>query len=185
MAHNDFRETRSGRVATEQGESPNGLRVLVVDDSPDIRALIELVIRRRGVGWQLVGTADSGERAVELARITQPNVVLLDISMPGMGGLEALPLVHEVAPEAVVIMLTGFISAEVRASAEAAGAQGYLVKDSLVRTLVPRVEAVLADLHGGAVVPEAASVPNQRRDSAAPVPPDRSRDRDAPVPPVG
>lgn len=141
-----------------------GLRILVVDDSPDIRGLIEIVIRRHGAGWQVVGTAESGERAVEQAREAQPDLVLLDISMPGMSGLEALPLVREAAPGAVLVMLSGFGNAEARDRAEAAGAQGYLVKDNLVRTLVPRIEAVLAARRDHLAGEEPPSVPQQRQD---------------------
>lgn len=125
----------------------DGLSVLVVDDSPDVRVLIGMVIRRHSPGWRVAGLAESGGQAVELARLAQPDVVLLDISMPGMDGVEALPLVHEAAPGAVVVMLTGFTNAEARARAEAAGADGFVVKDNLVHALVPRVEEVLASVH--------------------------------------
>ena len=124
------------------------VRILVVDDSPEIRRLIEVLIDRRGGGWQVVGHASDGEEGIELARAEQPDLVLLDISMPAMDGIEALPLVHRAAPDALVVMLTGFPHEAVRDRVTAAGADGLLDKDDLFRGLVPELEAILARPQG-------------------------------------
>lgn len=120
-----------------------GINVLVVDDSDDLRDLITMVIRRHPQGWQVVGTAAQGREAVEEARERQPDLVLLDIAMPVMDGMEALPLIRQVAPEATVVMLSGFPFETAGRGALDAGAHGYLEKTDLVRSLIPRLEEIL------------------------------------------
>ena len=119
------------------------LNVLVVDDSPELRELISFVIRRRSPGWQVVATATEGREAVTAAETQQPDLVLLDIAMPVMDGMQALPLIREVAPQAVVGMLSGYPFEPAGQGALDAGAHGYLEKTDLVRSLVPRVERIL------------------------------------------
>ena len=121
------------------------LDVLVVDDSPDLRDLISIVLTSDGVGWRVVGEAGDGEQAVAAARRTQPHLVLLDIAMPVMDGIQALPLIVDAAPQAVVVMLSGYGAATAGEAARAAGAHGYLEKEDLVRSLVPRLREILED----------------------------------------
>jgi DNA-binding NarL/FixJ family response regulator len=123
--------------------SATALSVLVVDDSPDLRELITMVIQRHPDKWHVVATAEQGREAVDEARAAQPDLVLLDIAMPVMDGMEALPLIREVAPEAVVVMLSGYPFATAGAGAIEAGAHGYLEKSNLVRGLLPRLERIL------------------------------------------
>lgn len=123
--------------------------VLVVDDSPDLRELISMVIERHPAGWRVVATAAEGQAAVHEAKSTQPDLVLLDIAMPVMDGMQALPLIREAAPEAVVVMLSGYPFATAGQVALDAGADGYLEKSDLVRSLVPRLEKILATAAGG------------------------------------
>lgn len=121
----------------------DGLHVLVVDDSDDLRDLISMVIARHPGGWRVVGTAAQGQQAVEMAREHQPDLVLLDIAMPVMDGMEALPLIRQAAPDATVVMLSGFPFATAGPGALDAGAHGYLEKSDLVRSLIPRLEEIL------------------------------------------
>jgi CheY-like chemotaxis protein len=123
--------------------------VLVVDDSPDLRELISMVIERHPAGWRVVATAAEGQAAVREAKSTQPDLVLLDIAMPVMDGMQALPLIREAAPEAVVVMLSGYPFATAGQGAIDAGADGYLEKSDLVRSLVPRLEKILETAAGG------------------------------------
>lgn len=123
----------------------SGLNVMVVDDSEDLRDLISMVIRRHPAGWRVVATAAEGRQAVEEARATQPDLVLLDIAMPVMDGMEALPLIRQAAPSATVVMLSGYPFETAGRGALDAGAHGYLEKSDLVRSLVPRLETILAD----------------------------------------
>jgi len=121
------------------------VNVLVVDDSPELRELISFVIRRHPEGWHVVATAAEGRQAVDEARSNQPDLVLLDIAMPVMDGMQALPLIREAAPDAVVVMLSGYPFETAGQGALDAGAHGYLEKSDLVRGLIPRVERILQE----------------------------------------
>ena len=127
----------------------DGLKVLVVDDSADLRALISMVIQRHVGGWRVVATAAEGQEAIEMARSSQPDLVLLDIAMPVMDGLQALPLIREAAPAAVVVMLSGYPFAAAGQGALDAGAHGYLEKADLVKSLVPRLQRILETTNPG------------------------------------
>ena len=121
------------------------LNVMVVDDSDDLRDLISMVIRRHPDGWRVVATATEGREAVDEARANQPDLVLLDIAMPVMDGMEALPLIREAAPEALVVMLSGYPFETAGPGAIDAGAHGYLEKSDLVKSLIPRLEQIIGD----------------------------------------
>ena len=121
------------------------VNVLVVDDSDDLRELISMVIERHPAGWRVVATAAEGEQAVVAARSAQPDLVLLDIAMPVMDGMQALPLIRQACPKAVVVMLSGYPFATAGQGALNAGADGYLEKSDLVRGLIPRVERILQE----------------------------------------
>jgi YesN/AraC family two-component response regulator len=121
----------------------DGIKVLIVDDSEDLRELLSMVIERHPSGWRVVATAAEGEEGIEEARSNQPDLVLLDIAMPVMDGMQALPQIREVAPEAVVVMLSGYPFSAAGQNALDAGAHGYLEKSDLVRGLIPRLERIL------------------------------------------
>ena len=121
----------------------DNLNVLIVDDSADLRELISMVIERHPGGWHVVATAGEGEQAVVEARNAQPDLVLLDIAMPVMDGMQALPLIREACPKAVVVMLSGYPFATAGQGALNAGAHGYLEKSDLVKSLVPRLQLIL------------------------------------------
>ena len=89
----------------EAKDSP--IRVMVVDDSVDIRDVLRLALDRAD-DFEFVAEASSGEDAVATADAHQPDLVLLDIAMPDMDGLQALPLIRSAAPGAAIVMLTGF-----------------------------------------------------------------------------
>ncbi len=126
----------------------DNLLVLVVDDSADLRTLISMVIDRHPGGWQVVATAAEGQEAVAVARTSQPDLVLLDIAMPVMDGMQALPLIRAAAPDAVVVMLSGYPFATAGRGALDAGAHGYLEKSDLVKSLIPRLESIFESLRG-------------------------------------
>jgi DNA-binding NarL/FixJ family response regulator len=103
-----------------------GRRTLVVDDHPLTRAaLVGLLEQHR---FPVVAEAGDGEEAIERARELQPDIVLLDLSMPGLGGLEALPRVRAAAPGCEVVVLTASGTEENLLAAIRAGAAGYLLK---------------------------------------------------------
>src|SRR5690348_457119 len=102
-------------------------RVVIVDDSDDLRFLLRATLEARPA-FEVVGEAADGATAVEQAAALQPDVVLLDLSMPVMDGMAVLPLLRERTPNAVVVVLSGYDSPELRAETSQAGADGYLVK---------------------------------------------------------
>jgi YesN/AraC family two-component response regulator len=121
----------------------DGLSVLIVDDSEDLRELLSLVIAKHPRGWRVVATASEGAQAIREARDSQPDLVLLDIAMPVMDGLQALPHIREAAPNAVVVMLSGYPFSTAGQGALNAGAHGYLEKSDLVKGLIPRLERII------------------------------------------
>jgi DNA-binding NarL/FixJ family response regulator len=101
-------------------------RVLIVDDHPLTRDALAALLTQHE--FSVVGEAGDGEQAIEAARRLQPDLVLLDLSMPGIDGLEALPLLREAAPDCEVVMLTASVAEENLLSSIRAGAAGYLLK---------------------------------------------------------
>ena len=118
------------------------VRVLIVDDASYIRRLVSDLIREHDHDWSVVGEAADGQEAIDLAPQVHPDLILLDLSMPVMDGLEALPHLRRDVPDATVVVLTGFPGSAAQAAAEEAGAHAYLEKDALI-TLIPRLEAIL------------------------------------------
>jgi two-component system, NarL family, nitrate/nitrite response regulator NarL len=101
-------------------------RVLIVDDHPLTRDALSALLTQHD--FSVVGVADDGEQAIATVRELQPDLILLDLSMPGMGGLEALPILREAAPDCEVVMLTASVAEENLLASIRAGAAGYLLK---------------------------------------------------------
>jgi DNA-binding NarL/FixJ family response regulator len=117
------------------------IRLLLVDDNADLRFLVRTAVESRG-GFEVVGEADNGRDGVELAGSVEPDVVLLDLDMPSMGGLEALPLIRAAVPGAKVVVLSSFRRDDYEQQAIAGGATGYLEKGITARRLVDELLAV-------------------------------------------
>ncbi|MFE2041487.1 response regulator [Streptomyces sp. NPDC059477] len=115
------------RAEETVSEEP-GVRVLVVDDQRLIREGIASLLRARP-GVTVVGTAVDGRDAVARALELRPDVVLMDVRMPELDGVEAAAVLHARAPECRVVMLTTFDDEEYVVQALRAGASGYLLKD--------------------------------------------------------
>jgi PAS domain S-box-containing protein len=120
-------------------------RVLVVDDADDLRRLMRDRLERAD-GYTVVGEAADGVAAVELARELQPDLVLLDLAMPRMDGLEALPLIREAVPEVRVVVFSGFNQNTLAEKAMRAGADRYVVKGGSLRELISLLDTVLQPL---------------------------------------
>jgi DNA-binding NarL/FixJ family response regulator len=101
-------------------------RVLIVDDHPLTRDALAALLAQNG--FAIAGEAGDGEGAIELARTLQPDLILLDLSMPGAGGLQALPRLREAAPRCEVVVLTASVAEENLLASIRAGAAGYLLK---------------------------------------------------------
>lgn len=104
------------------------IRVLIIDDHTLFRSGIRLLLQRQK-GFEVVGEAGDGLEGVKLAKRLKPDVVLLDLHMPGTGGLEALLLLREDLPQVQVVMLTVSEDAQDLLEALHVGARGYLLKN--------------------------------------------------------
>ena len=124
-------------------------RVMVVDDHPVVRTGLAAVIGQQP-DLLLVGEGDSGEHAVALYRERRPDIVLMDLRMPGVGGVEAIRKITAEFPEARILALTTYEGdADIR-RALGAGARGYLLKDMLLSDVITAIRAVL---RGERVIP--------------------------------
>lgn len=99
---------------------------VIVDDNSSIRLLLKGVLTE--LGMNIVAQAGNGEEAVRSAQTHQPQVLFLDVNMPIMSGLDALPKIREVSPNTAVVMVTGDASRELIQQAAGLGARGYIVK---------------------------------------------------------
>jgi signal transduction histidine kinase len=120
------------------GSDDGDLRILVVDDTSDMRLLMRVLLDRY-VGLRVIGEAENGVEAIELAEVRQPDLIMLDLAMPEMDGLEALPHLLRVAPDAQVIVLSAFGADSMASAALAAGATSYVQKGASPQELVTAV----------------------------------------------
>ena len=124
------------------------IRLLLIDDFPLIREGFAAALES-DPGLKIVGQADNGEEGLRLARELQPDVVVLDLSMPGMGGMTVMEKLRTEAPEAKVLVVTATEKAQPLLDAVAAGASGYLTKRSTREELR---QAVITVYGGGSVI---------------------------------
>jgi DNA-binding NarL/FixJ family response regulator len=115
-------------------------RVLVVDDHPLTREALASLLRAHG--FEVAGLASDGAEAIEAARSVQPDLVLLDLSMPGLDGLAALPRLREAAPGCEVVVLTASGTEENLLAAIRGGAAGYLLKTEPPERIAAFLDAV-------------------------------------------
>jgi two-component system invasion response regulator UvrY len=102
--------------------------VLIVDDQVPFRRAAAAVVRVTG-GFDIIGEAGSGEEAVELARQLEPQLVLMDINMGGISGIEATRRITTVAPDVVVVLLSTYQAEDLPADAATSGAVAYVNKE--------------------------------------------------------
>jgi two-component system NarL family response regulator len=122
----------------------DAIRVLLVDDNPTFLRLAARFLREHcSDEVEVVGTLSEGEAAVQEAPELQPEVVLLDLSMPDLPGLKAIPLLRAELPEVRIIILTLLDTNGYRKAALAAGADGFVPKATLANDLMPTIRQVL------------------------------------------
>ena len=131
--------------ASVKQENPP-LRILVADDFAEWRVRIHSILQSNPQ-LQVIGEACNGLQAVQKAAELLPDIVLLDIGMPILNGIEAAIQIREVSPGTRVIFVTQENDSDIRTAALAAGAEQYLVKANAARELLPAVEAALGDGH--------------------------------------
>jgi DNA-binding NarL/FixJ family response regulator len=115
-------------------------RILLVDDHPLTRSALAGLLKQHG--FDVVGEASDGEEAIEAAARLEPDLILLDLSMPGLDGLSALPRLREAAPQCEVVVLTASGTEENLLGAIRGGAAGYLLKSEPPERIVDFLRGV-------------------------------------------
>jgi DNA-binding NarL/FixJ family response regulator len=118
-------------------------RVLIVDDHAVIRRGVQAILHPFPE-WEFCGEADNGNDAIRMADALKPDVIIMDVSMPGLNGIEATRAICKTQPDVKIVLLTLHESADLVRSAFRAGARGYLLKtdteQELVRALTVMIE---------------------------------------------
>ncbi|WP_460711694.1 response regulator [Nocardioides dilutus] len=122
-------------------ERARPLRVVIIDDTYDLRELLRLALTRGGL--EVVGEAGDGLAGIECVRLETPDVVLLDLSMPVMDGLEALPTIRRLVPQAKIVVLSGFGATQMSDKAMNIGADGYLQKGMALKRIIEYVKDIV------------------------------------------
>jgi DNA-binding NarL/FixJ family response regulator len=110
-------------------------RVIVVDDHAVIRRGVQGILHAFPE-WELCGEAENGEEAIRLAETLKPDMIIMDVSMPGLNGLEATRIIRNILPNTKILLLTLHSSTELVRSAFRAGARGYVLKSDAEHDLV-------------------------------------------------
>jgi DNA-binding NarL/FixJ family response regulator len=121
----------------------SSVRILLVDDFLVFRQLISSTLGKRG-DLQVIGEASDGLEAVQKTLELKPDLILMDIGLPSLNGIEAARQIRKLVPEAKIIFLSQESSAAVVQEALSFGAQGYVVKINAGSELVPAIDAVLS-----------------------------------------
>jgi len=139
-------------VATQPNKKPSsqvkvlasGVRILVADDFTAWRVATRKIVQMCPT-WKVIAEAGDGLEAVEKATKLRPDVVLLDIAMPVLNGIEAAKRIKQASPASKIIFLTQDIDGEVRAAALATGAEGWVFKAKAASDLQPAVKSALCN----------------------------------------
>ncbi len=125
-----------------QPQSPvqSPIRVIIADDHPMVREGLASMLTAKGI--EIVGEASTGREAIELVKSVKPSVVLMDVRMPDLDGLEACRLLHRDQPDLPVIIVTTYENPAYMAKAVSAGAAGYILKGTTRDELLQAVRAV-------------------------------------------
>jgi DNA-binding NarL/FixJ family response regulator len=138
MSCSDIDFTAPAMGAPENGTT---IRVLVVDDHPPMRIGLVALIRSQP-GMDVVAEASDGEEAIEVYDDVRPDVVLMDLRMPGMGGVEAILAIRKKHPDACVIVLSTYDMDEDIHRAMQSGAKSYLLKDMAIEDIASTIRGV-------------------------------------------
>ena len=120
------------------------IRVVIADDTRDMRLLLSLALELAG-GFEVVGEAANGEEAITQAGTHRPDVLLLDLAMPVLDGLQALPEIRDRAPDALVVVLSGFGADAMGEEAVRLGAATYVQKGVNPTELAEQLRALVQD----------------------------------------
>lgn len=117
------------------------IRVLIVDDEPLFMEMLQTLLQVEG-GIEVVGKAQHGRQAVELASDLDPDVIVMDVSMPVMDGIDATREIRQQNPTATILILTGGSNITEIDQARIAGAAAYLTKDRIGAELVDEIRSL-------------------------------------------
>ncbi|MFP5224194.1 MAG: response regulator transcription factor [Actinomycetota bacterium] len=122
--------------------------MLLVDDVLALRRLMQITLESSG-RFEVVGQAEDGMMGIEESRRLQPELVLLDMSMPEMDGLQALPRIREASPDSTVVVFSGFIEEKIGTDARQLGAAAYIEKGIDPGVLIEQLVALMSDRGSG------------------------------------
>lgn len=125
---------------SDGAQAGTDVTVLICDDAAQIRELLTVIVEEHA-GLRVVGCAATGREAIDEAERVQPDVILLDISMPVLSGLEAIPELKRVARNAKIVALSGFASEELAEEVLAQGADRFVEKGVHPDVIVATIEA--------------------------------------------
>jgi CheY-like chemotaxis protein len=132
----------AGAASTRATEKKSrAFRILIADDHEAIRRGLRSALT--SAGWQICGEALDGKEAIRQAAALKPDLVILDISMPNMGGLEAAREILRTNSETKVLIFTMHESRQIRAETEAIGVQGIAVKSAPLSSLLATIDSIL------------------------------------------
>jgi two-component system chemotaxis response regulator CheY len=118
--------------------------ILLIDDNDITREVLRVVLR--GEGYNVVGEATDGGSGLDLALKLRPNIILLDVVMPKISGLEILPKMKDLVPEARILMVTANKDQETVSEAVKAGIHGFIVKPFNAQKIIDTVAGVVAKM---------------------------------------
>jgi NarL family two-component system response regulator LiaR len=119
------------------------ISILIIDDHPMVREGLRAFIASR-TNFEVIGEAVDGAEGVDLAMKLQPDVILMDLMMPGLSGVEAIHRIKQMTPAARILVITSFSDDDKIIAAIRAGALGYLLKDSSPQDLLKAIQDVYA-----------------------------------------
>jgi DNA-binding NarL/FixJ family response regulator len=143
VSQDDVESTSLSRGMDKLSSSPSAtVRILVADDVEPWRELVCSTLRERRQ-LRVVGEVADGLEAVQRARDLQPDLILLDIGLPKLNGIEAASQIGQVAPGSKILFLTLYADVDVARAALSNGAKGYILKSDAAKELMPAIEAAL------------------------------------------
>jgi len=134
-------ETETGNSHISAGTDMTTLNILVADDHDIIRRGLKDLLSAKP-GWEVCAEAKTGKEAVTLAEQLKPQIVVMDISMPDLNGLEAARRIHKSLPKTGILILTMHFSDQLVREVVEAGARGYILKSDADRDLVTAVDSI-------------------------------------------
>jgi CheY-like chemotaxis protein len=134
----------AGRVCVQQVEETTsmGFKILIVDDHEVVRQGIRTILRSRPQ-WEVCGEAVNGKDAIEKAKALDPDVIIMDITMPEMSGIEATREITKLGLRSAVLVFTMHESKNLSSTVQDAGARGFVLKSHAARDLLDAIDALL------------------------------------------